>query len=106
MACGAIVPLFPEQIEFGSTWPIVAAVGSSAGGAFQRASGRTPVFRRVMDCVYKADSMELQSLWKLGSDSEMAPQAIEISQNGLGDPWLAVCWEGESIRRIPYYGLL
>jgi hypothetical protein len=33
----------------------------------------------------------------------MAPQAIEISQNGLGngDP-PARDWEAESIRRIPY----
>jgi hypothetical protein len=36
----------------------------------------------------------------------MAPQAIEISQNGLGDPRLAVVEKGESIRRIPYFGLV
>jgi hypothetical protein len=35
----------------------------------------------------------------------MAPQAIEIAQNGLGngDPPARGCWEGESIRRIPYH---
>ena len=31
----------------------------------------------------------------------MAPQAIEIAQNGLGDPPARGRWEGESIRRIP-----
>jgi hypothetical protein len=57
-----------------------------------------------MDRVYKADSMVLQSLWKRENDSEMAPQAVEISQNGLGDPGSG-SWVGESIRRIPYFGL-
>jgi predicted DNA-binding ribbon-helix-helix protein len=31
----------------------------------------------------------------------MAPQAIEIAQNGLGNPPARGRWEGESIRRIP-----
>jgi hypothetical protein len=35
---------------------------------------------------------------KAGSDSEMAPQAIEIAQNGLGDPSARARWEEESIR--------
>jgi len=30
----------------------------------------------------------------------MAPQAIEMAQNGIGDPPVRGCWE--SIRRIPY----
>jgi hypothetical protein len=32
----------------------------------------------------------------------MAPQAIEIAQNGLGYLSAGGCREGESIRRIPY----
>jgi hypothetical protein len=36
--------------------------------------------------------------------SEMAPQAIEIAQNGLADPAARNRWEGESIGRIPYHG--
>ena len=79
-----------EQIEFGSTWPIIAAGDSKCGGAVHRASGRTPVLRGAMDRVCKPISMELQSALGQGRDSEMAPQAIEISQNGLGDPQLAV----------------
>jgi len=61
--------------------------GLKRGGAV---SGRTPVYRRGIDRVYKVDSMELQSALGTGKDSEMAPQALEISQNGLGDPWLPV----------------
>jgi hypothetical protein len=38
------------------------------------------------------------------SGSEMAPQAIEIAQNGLADPAARNRWEGESIGRIPYRG--
>jgi hypothetical protein len=34
----------------------------------------------------------------------MAPQAIEIAQNGLADPAARNRWEGESIGRIPYHG--
>jgi hypothetical protein len=43
------------------------------------------------------------SALRAGQDSGMAPQAIEISQNGLGngDP-PARYWEAESIRRIPH----
>jgi hypothetical protein len=37
-----------------------------------------------------------------GSDSGMAPQAIETTQNGLGDPSARGCRRGESIRRIRY----
>ena len=36
------------------------------------------------------------------NDSGMAPQAIEMAQNGLGDPPARGRWEGESIRQIPY----
>jgi predicted DNA-binding ribbon-helix-helix protein len=35
------------------------------------------------------------------NDSGMAPQAIEMAQNGLGDPPARGRWEGESIRQIP-----
>jgi hypothetical protein len=41
------------------------------------------------------------SALRTGTDSGMAPRAIEIAQNGLGDP-PPRGWEGESIRRIPY----
>jgi predicted DNA-binding ribbon-helix-helix protein len=38
---------------------------------------------------------------RAGNDSGMASQAIEIAQNGLGDPPARGRWEGESIRRVP-----
>ena len=41
------------------------------------------------------------SALRAGNDSGMAPQAIEIAQNGLGDPPAPGRWEGESIRRTP-----
>jgi hypothetical protein len=40
---------------------------------------------------------------RAGNGSGMAPQAIEIAQNGLGDPPARGRREGESIRRIPYH---
>jgi hypothetical protein len=51
---------------------------------------------------FEAASRRLRTRW-LGSynDSGMAPQAIEITQNRLGDPPTRGCWEGESISRIP-----
>src|SRR5271156_2133819 len=45
---------------------------------------------------------ECAMLYRDGNDSEMAPQAPEIAQNGLGDPPARGSLEGESIRRIPY----
>jgi hypothetical protein len=42
-----------------------------------------------------------RGLFNDSNDSGMAPQAIEITQNGLGRPARSGCWEGESIRRIP-----
>jgi hypothetical protein len=35
---------------------------------------------------------------RTGNDSGVAPQAIEIAQNGLGDPSARGCREGESLR--------
>ena len=49
-----------EQIAAGLMRPIVAAL-AERGDAVQRASGRTPVYRRAMDRVYKSDSPKLQS---------------------------------------------
>ena len=74
-----------EQIAFGSVRPIVAALGSSAGRAVQRASGRRPSIDGLRTAPTKPIRWNCNALWKPGNDSEMAPQAIEISQNG-GDP--------------------
>jgi hypothetical protein len=37
-----------------------------------------------------------------GNDSEMAPQSVEIAQNGLGDPQRRARWKESRFERIPH----